>query len=313
MIFLANILSETHAMKNGFMSKLPPLNAMRCFEAAARHRSFSRAATELHVTQSAVSHQVRQLEDWFGILLFERQGRQTVPTSRGEALAQSLSEAFGIMLDACRQAKSGNGGNTLTIAVLPSIATIWLIPKLEAFFRAHPQVPVKVVYLLRGRPLQFEDIDIAITWDSESTNEGKATRLLAGDTVVVANPALVARDGPFNRPHHLLHAPLLHDSDRQGWMSFMKKLGLRHSSPDVGPVFEDFNLLRSAVLAGHGLALCPRSLIQDDVTAGRLVYLYEGTAIYEDWGYWLVEPHNTEGRTGSIAAFKSWILEEAAA
>jgi LysR family transcriptional regulator, glycine cleavage system transcriptional activator len=295
------------------MAKLPPLNALRCFEAAARHRSFSRAASELHVTQSAVSHQVRQLEDWFGIMLFERQGRQTLPTSRGEALALDLAEAFGIMLDACRQVKAGHGGATLTIAVLPSIATIWLIPKLEAFFQAHPTIPVKVVYLLQGQPLSFDDIDIAITWGKDGANAGKAVRLLAGDTVAVANPALIARDGPFDKSHSLLHAPLLHDTDRQGWLRFMKKLGLRHANPDSGPVFEDFNLLRAAALAGQGLALCPRSLIMDDVKAGRLVHLFDGTAINEDWGYWLVEPENTEGRADAIAAFKAWILGEAAA
>ncbi|MBK8770811.1 MAG: LysR family transcriptional regulator [Rhizobiales bacterium] len=296
------------------MAKLPPLNALRCFESAARHRSFSRAATDLHVTQSAVSHQVRQLEDWFGVLLFERQGRQTVPTAKGEMLANGLAEAFAIMQESCRQVKASQAGATLTIAVLPSIATIWLIPKLNVFFRDHPEVPVKVVYLLAGQPLNFNDIDIAITWGKEGgAGEGRASRFLAGDSVAVANPALIAREGPFDKSHQLLHAPLLHDTDRQGWQRFMRKLGFRHANPESGPVFEDFNLLRAAALAGQGLALCPRSLIHDDVLSGRLVVLFEGTAINEDWGYWLVEPLNTEGRADAIAAFKSWLMKEAAA
>jgi LysR family transcriptional regulator, glycine cleavage system transcriptional activator len=295
------------------MAKLPPLNALRCFEAAARHRSFSRAADELHVTQSAVSHQIRQLEDWFGLMLFERQGRQTLPTARGAMLALGLADAFGTMIEACRQVKVSHGGPTLTIAVLPSIATIWLIPKLDAFFQAHPNIPVKVVYLLQGQPLSFDDIDIAITWAREGVTTAKATRLFPGDSVVVANPALIERDGPFEKSHALLHAPLLHDADRAGWQRFMKKMGLRHANPESGPLFEDFNLLRAAVLAGQGLALCPYSLIQDDVAAGRLVHVYQGTSINEDWGYWLVEPENTDGREVAIAAFKTWILNEAAA
>jgi len=295
------------------VARLPSLNALRCFEAAARSGSFSRAAEELNVTQSAVSHQVRQLEDWFGVLLFERQGRQTVPTAKGEMLANGLAEAFAIMQESCRQVKASQAGATLTIAVLPSIATIWLIPKLNVFFRDHPEVPVKVVYLLAGQPLNFNDIDIAITWGKDGANAGKAVRLLAGDTVAVANVTLIARDGPFDKSHSLLHAPQLHDTDRQGWLRFMKKLGLRHANPDSGPVFEDFNLLRAAALAGQGLALCTRSLIMDDVKAGRLVHLFDGTAINEDWGYWLVEPENTEGRADAIAAFKAWILGEAAA
>ncbi len=156
--------------------------------------------------------------------------------------------------------------------------------------------------------------DIAITWGTErSQHEGRATRLLVGDSVAVANPALIAREGPFERSHALLHAPLLHDTDRQGWQRFMRKLGLRHANQESGPVFEDFNLLRAAALAGQGLALCPRSLIQDDVSAGRLVVLFEGTAINEDLGYWLVEPHNTEGRASAIGAFKAWLMKEAGA
>lgn len=295
------------------MARLPPLNALRCFESAARLKSFSRAAQELNVTQSAVSHQVRLLEDWFGVVLFERQGRQTVPTPRGENLASALAESFSIMQDACRQVKASNAGETLTIAVLPSIATIWLIPKLDAFFQAFPQIPVKVVYSLQGQPLNFNDIDIAITWGPETSQPDRVTRLFAGDTVAVANPALIDRAGPFDKAHTLLHAPLLHDTDRLGWQRFMKKLGIRHVNPESGPVFEDFNLLRAAALAGQGLALCPQSLIKDDVHAGRLVQLFAGTSINEDLGYWLVEPENTEGRAEAIAAFRSWIFAEAAA
>ncbi|MCA0432897.1 MAG: LysR family transcriptional regulator [Proteobacteria bacterium] len=289
------------------MPKLPPLNALRCFEAAARLRNFSRAADELHVTQSAVSHQVRLLEDWFEMQLFERQGRQTIPTPRGEALAHSLHEAFGLMKEACRQVKISQSGATLTIAVLPSIATIWLIPRLDDFFRTYPQIPVKVVYLIAGQPLNFDEIDIAVTWGKSGPAEGVSTRLFPGDTVAVANPQLISRAGPFDKANALLHAPLLHDTDRQGWQRFMKRLGLRHANPEGGPVFEDFNLLRAAALAGQGIALCPRSLVAEDVQAGRLVFLYEGTAINEDMGYWLVEPENKEGRIGPIAAFKSWL------
>jgi LysR family transcriptional regulator, glycine cleavage system transcriptional activator len=295
------------------MAKLPPLTALRCFEAAARHKSFSLAARELHVTQSAVSHQVRQLEDWFGLTLFDRQGRQTVPTPRGETLASSLGDAFTIMHEACRVMKSGASGTPLTIAVLPSIATIWLIPRLEAFFQRFPHIPVKVIYLLPGVPLNFADIDIAITWSREGSVPARVTRLFSGDTVAVANPALLARDGPFGRPADLLHAHLLHDTDHTGWQRYMKRLGLRHPPANGDPVFEDFNLLRAAVLSGQGLALCPRSLIRDDVAAGRLVELFPETCINEDWGYWLAEPDSTEGRAEGIAAFKDWVLAEAAA
>src|SRR5260221_13205150 len=128
------------------MPRLPPLNALKCFEAAARAGSFSRAADDLHVTQSAVSHQIRQLEDWFGQTLFDRLGRQTVPTPKGEELAKALGEAFDIMAVACKRLAQSDAGPALTIAVLPSIATIWLIPRLARFFGRHPNISVQVIY-----------------------------------------------------------------------------------------------------------------------------------------------------------------------
>ncbi len=120
------------------LTRLPSLNALRCFEAAARSGSFSRAAEELNVTQSAVSHQVRQLEQWFGLSLFDRQGRQTVPTPKGQELARSLAEAFDIMGAACRRIAQSETGPALTIAALPSIATIWLIPGCRS---SSPRIP----------------------------------------------------------------------------------------------------------------------------------------------------------------------------
>lgn len=297
------------------MMKLPPLNTLRCFEAAARHKSFSRAADELHITQSAVSHQVRQLEDWFGMALFIRQGRLTAPTDRGQDLARAVGEALSLLQDASKRLKSTDQGTPLTVAVLPSIATIWLIPRLESFYAAHPTVPVKVVYLIYGQPINFHDIDIAITWGPAAALHGRddvtAIQLLAGDTVAVANPVLADTFGPFTTPQKLLNTPLLHDTDRHGWQRFMKKAGLRHVAPGTGPVFEDFNMLRAAALAGQGLALCPRSMIEDDVKSHRLMVLFKTISINSDFGYWLVEPSDRSGQSPAAAAFRDWLMAEA--
>ena len=140
------------------MAKLPPLNALKCFEAAARSASFSRAAEELHVTQSAVSHQIRQLEQWFGVTLFDRQGRQTVPTARGEELARALAEAFDMIGSACRRIAQPDSAPALTIAALPSVATIWLIPRLSHFFRANPDISVKVIYAFHNQRIDFDEV-----------------------------------------------------------------------------------------------------------------------------------------------------------
>jgi LysR family transcriptional regulator, glycine cleavage system transcriptional activator len=293
------------------VSRLPPLNGLRCFEAAARQQSFSRAAEELHVTQSAVSHQIRQLEQWFGTTLFDRQGRQTVPTPRGEELARALGEAFDIMGAACKRLMHSDAGPALTIAALPSIATIWLIPRLARFFASHPEISVKVVYAFDTQRLNFDDFDIAILWGVGGWEDCRTTRLLEGATVAVCNAGFLDREGPITQPQMLLGKPLLHDDDRTGWQAWMREAGLKHAGPAPGPIFQDFNLLRAAALAGQGPALCPRSLIHDDLAAGRLVQLFDAS-IKHDHAYHIIEPDDAQHRHApAIAIFKRWLLEEA--
>ena len=196
------------------VSRLPSLNALRCFEAAARSGSFSRAAEELNVTQSAVSHQVRQLEQWFGLSLFDRLGRQTIPTPKGQELARSLAEAFDIMAAACRRLQQSEHGPALTIAALPSFATIWLIPRLSQFFSEHPEISVKVVYAFAGHKIDFDEVDIAVLWGPGEWEGCRSTRLLPGSTVPICNPIYLEREGPFDVPQAILGKPLLHDTDR---------------------------------------------------------------------------------------------------
>ncbi len=293
------------------MARLPSLNALRCFEAAARSGSFSRAADELNVTQSAVSHQVRQLEQWFGMTLFDRQGRQTVPTPKGAELARSLAEAFDIMAAACKRLSQSDSGPALTIAALPSIATIWLIPRLSHFFRDHPEISVKIIYAFASQRLDFNECDIAILWGRGDWEGCRATRLLEGDTVAVCNPIYLEKEGPFTSPEAIPGKPLLHDTDRVDWQNWMRHAGLKHMGPSPGSIFEDFNLLRAAALAGQGIALCPRSLIADDLASGRLVQLFE-TVIKKDHAYYIIEPaEGGERRAEAITKFKLWLQRNA--
>lgn len=293
------------------MVRLPPLNALRCFEAAARSQSFSKAAAELHVTQSAVSHQIRQLEQWFGITLFDRQGRQTVPTAKGEELARALAESFDIMANACKRLTQSDAGPALTIAALPSIATIWLIPRLARFFALHGEISVKVIYAFNEKRLNFDEYDIALLWGTGEWEECRMTPLLDGATVAVCNAGYLDKHGPFPTPQSLAESPLLHDDDRLGWQGWMRAAGLKHAGPAPGPIFQDFNLLRAAALAGQGAALCPRSLIMDDLESGRLLQLFE-TEIKHDHAYFIIEPDDAQHRhAGAIATFRQWLLAEA--
>ncbi len=294
------------------VARLPPLNALKCFEAAARSASFSKAAEELHVTQSAVSHQIRQLEQWFGISLFDRQGRQTVPTPKGEELALALAESFDIIAKACKRITLSDAGPALTIGVLPSIATIWLIPKLSHFFRAHAEISVKVVYAFHGQRFDFEDVDIAVLWGTGEWQGGRLTRFLEGATIAVCNAGFAEKEGPFATSEALAGKPLLHDTDRLGWQTWMRRAGIKHAGPAPGPIFEDFNLLRAAALAGQGIALCPKSLVVDDLASGRLVQLSDVT-INEDHAYYMIEPADSQHRhAAAIATFKDWLIAQAA-
>jgi len=295
------------------VSRLPSLNALRCFEAAARSGSFSRAAEELNVTQSAVSHQVRQLEQWFGLTLFDRLGRQTIPTPKGQELARSLAEAFDIMAAACRRLQQSESGPALTIAALPSFATIWLIPRLSQFFREHPEISVKVVYAFADQKIDFDEVDIAVLWGPGEWEGCRSTRLLPGSTVPICNPIYLEKEGPFDVPQAILGKPLLHDTDRLDWQNWMRHAGLKHAGPSPGPLFQDFNLLRAAALAGQGIALCPRSLIADDLASGRLVQLFD-IDIKHDYAYSIIEAGSGSGRrTDALDTFKDWLLSTAKA
>jgi LysR family transcriptional regulator, glycine cleavage system transcriptional activator len=290
------------------MIRLPPLNALKCFEAAARSGSFSKAADELHVTQSAVSHQIRQLEEHFGFPLFDRQGRQTVPTLRGRELAEALSEAFGIMASACKRAQQANSRPSLTIAALPSVATIWLIPRLSDFFRDHPEIGVKVMYAFHGAPIDFTDNDVAILYGAGHWQDAIVTPFLDGTSIAVASKSFLEKHGPFDKPETLLAAPLIHDTKIAGWQRWFRTAGLGSIDLPPGPIFEDFNLLRSAVLAGTGAALCPASLIDGDIEAGRLVRLSDATQKEEN-AYYVLEPENPEPARGkAIQLFKQWLF-----
>ena len=292
------------------MARLPPLNALRCFEAAARYGSFSRAADELHVTQSAVSHQIRQLEEWFGGHLFDRQGRQTLPTPEGVELARSLAEAFGIMATACERISKSDGKAALTIAAIPSIATIWLIPRLPAFLRLHPNINVRLMHAIYGQPIDFEDVDLAITYGNWEEAPVHATKFLEGVSVPVCNALYLEQVGPIKEPADLLNCCLLHDLDRRPWLCWFKAAGLKLNDQQKGPLFEGFNMLHSAMLAGQGVGLAPTAILADDLKSNRLIKLFDTEVLHEK-AYYITEPATPRlSRAEEVATFKQWLLAE---
>ncbi|RJL16361.1 LysR family transcriptional regulator [Paracoccus siganidrum] len=296
----------------------PPLNALRVFEAAARLGSFAAAAEALFVTQSAVSHQIRHLEDWLGAPLFDRSGRRPRLLPRGEALARDLTLALGGIDAACRRARDSAAANELVVAAIPSVAVCWLIPRLPGFRALHPDIALRVIYAHHGHAVDFGDVDLAFVFsDSPPRGPGfRAQGFLSGISVPVCSPRLLpdAADLP-PAPADLPAMGLLHDADTAGWQLWLQRAGLPVPADLPGPVFQDFNLLRAAALSGQGVAICSLAMIATDLAEGALVRLSD-IAVLEEFDYYLTisdAPVADEARLAARAAFIDWVLAERAA
>ena len=289
----------------------PPLTALRTFEAASRCGSFSAAAEELSVTQSAVSHQIRHLEDWLGAPLFARgKGNRLTLLPHGSALAQTLMASFAEIEAACRRARQAQDPPGLVIAAIPSVAVCWLIPRLEQFRRQHAHIRLRVIYALHGQGVDFADVDLAFIFSKEGPPraEGvKVTPFLPGASIPVCSPSLAA-ELRTKGAYDFAQATLLHDSGVGGWQRWFARAELPAPSTFDGPVFEDFNLLRAAALSGQGIALCASAIIADDLRSERLVALSPVT-VHDDCGYYLLD-HQARGSANqeAAAAFRDWLF-----
>ncbi len=288
-----------------------PLNALRVFEAVARLGSFIAAADALFVTQSAVSHQIRHLEDWLGAPLFDRRAGRPRLLPHGEDLARTLGLSLSEIAVACERARESPAPQPLVIAAIPSVAICWLIPRLSAFRARFPDIEIRVIYAMHGRDIDFRDVHLAFVFaDSTPTKTGVTARpFLPGASVPVCSPALVAGlGGQVLSGATILAAGLLHDTDATGWQAWLHKAAADVPSQLPGPVFEDFNLLRAAALSGQGIALCPVAMIHDDLSTGRLIQLSSITVL-DQFNYYLVSGNPAEPsiRT-AMEAFMDWVF-----
>ncbi len=294
----------------------PPLNALRAFEAVARLGSFRAAAEALFVTQSAVSHQIKNVEEWLGRPLFEREGNRTRLLPHGADLARSLAGSLAEIEAACNRARNIN--QALVIAAIPSVAMCWLIPRLNRFRTAHPEIEVRIVYAMHGREINFHDVHLAFVFAKEAPSGPliEAHFYLAGQSVPVCSPSRLARLGQTPESvTDFLTLGLLHDGTPTGWTNWLS--GLDSCSPvqaDAasfdGTTFEDFNLLRAAALSGQGVALCPKAMIQPDLKSGGLVQISK--RVQDDgYNYYLLSSTAASPRVNRQAqVFRDWAMAE---
>lgn len=286
---------------------MPSYNLLRAFEAVARLGSVQEAAHELNVTQSAVSHLLRQLELTLDIRLLQRKGRNLRPTTNGERLAAGLREGFTHIHAAVETITRPMRGTRLTVACLPSVAARWMVPRLADFRRSHPNIQLHIHYSSTTSVLNTEHgVDLSITFiDGDYHGNGKAWRLFDGATYPVCSPLYLDRFGSIAQPTDLLGADLLHDVTKATWNAWFRTHGLTAPNRASETIFEDFNLMSIAVLSGQGVALSPLALLKSELEQGMLVRLFH-TSVNIKRNYYILSPTHTRPEA---QAFIDWALE----
>jgi LysR family glycine cleavage system transcriptional activator len=294
---------------------LPPLTALRTFEAAARLGSFTRAARELHVTPAAVSHQIRGLEEYLGVTLFRRTTRRLVLSEQSVAAAESLREAFERIGQGVEQLRSSGHGGALSVSATPAFATRWLVGRLAKFQRQHPHVQLHIK--ASPSPVDFDqdEVDVAIRIGRGASDGVVAIKLFNEWVAPVASPAFL-RQHPVRRPADVAKSVLLHDDSMrragrpQGWQEWFRAAGVSQADARHGTHFDDGHLALQAAAAGGGIALGRLVYAVDDLVAKRL-RIASAPVMKMDIAYYLLIPEQRPA-VSALLAFRAWIESEAA-
>lgn len=287
--------------------RLPPLSALRPFEAAARLESFSRAAEELHLTHGAVSHQVRALEGHLGAPLFARHGKRVALTPSGRAFAERVRAALAEIAQAAEAARPRRHGNRLGISVLPSFATRWLMPRLIRFMDAHPTIEVTVNATMALADFDRDEVDVAIRFGPGPWPPLACEMFLDDEFFPVASPRFNRGKLPA-RPADLLKLRLIRE-DRDYWNDWFIAAGVPVAAPSVvGPVFNDATYSMLAAARGEGIAMARMSVVRDDLERGTLKRLFK-LSVRARERYWFVSPRE-KAELPQVKAFRSWVKAE---
>ncbi|MFT2109587.1 transcriptional regulator GcvA [Marinomonas sp. 2405UD68-3] len=291
------------------MNRLPPLNALKSFESAARHGSFNKAAQELFVTPSAISHQIKSLESFLGIELFHRTKRKVILTEAGEEYIQPIKRVFELIEVATNDMLSKQNEGSLHLAVTPIFLNRWLMPRLGDFYSQHPEIELEISTTSGLINFDVADIDIAVyfglgEWDDVESHFLKSVAL-----VPVCNPTLIKKDMPINCPEDMRFYPLLHVIKRkEEWRGWIKQHGLDPKLFRRGLMFSTGSLTAGAAIQGLGIALVDPELVQSDVESGNLEILFDQQLI-TDRSFYLVH-QKRRSMTPAMLAFKAWLTKE---
>jgi LysR family glycine cleavage system transcriptional activator len=292
-------------------ARLPSLNGLRAFEAAARHLSFTQAASELNVTQTAISHQIRRLEEELGIRLFIRKNRALALTPKARDYLPGVRAAFNDLRLATDRLLRKDDDHVLTVSTLASLAAKWLLPRLTAFQEAHPGIDVRITTSTALVDFKGGDVDAAIRYGRGNWQGMRADWLMADDFFPVCSPALLNSKRPLKCPEDLRDHVLLHTStNSDDWRQWLTAAGLPSDiSKQPGITFDLILMTVQAAIDGIGVAMGRTSYVQDDIAKGRLVVPFN-IALPADAGFYLVSPEGT-AEPPKLRAFRQWLIASA--
>ena len=295
------------------------LNALRAFEASARHQSFSAAAAELNVTPAAVGQLVRTLEDWLGTPLFHRvtSGRaRLMPTEAAERALPEIRAGFDRLALGLERLKEGSMNGVLTVTVSPAFAAKWLLPRIDRFQTACPNTDVRLETSLKSIDFVSQRIDVGVRYGMGNWPGLTADKLMDEEVYPVCSPEILRKRGRLKKPSDLQHETLIHDLSMDGnagfptWDAWLRKAGVINIATTRGMKINNSAAVLQAAIEGHGIALARSVMARDDLMSGRLVRLFSDIGFSSPLAYYIVY------RTDCVAlprvkAFREWLLQEA--
>jgi len=296
-------------------SHLPPLSALRAFEAAARHVSFSKAADELNVTPAAVSHQIHALEQDLGVRLFHRLNRSIELTTSAQILLPGLTEAFAGIQSSVRRLRAHNDTGTLTVTASPSFAAKWLVLRLHRFHDLCPQIDVRISATDEVVELTKGDFDVAVRYGTGKYPGLDVELLFTNEVFPACSPQLLTAGPPLRTPDDLPLHNLIHDQAIERdplvptWPMWLKAAGVKNIPAAGGLSFNNMHLSLDAAIAGHGVVLAYSTIAAADLAAGRLVRLFS-LALPDQFAYYIVTAPGALERP-KVTAFRNWLRREA--
>ncbi len=292
------------------LRRLPPLNALKAFEAAARHESFTRAAEELCVTQGAVSHQVKALEAELGIKLFNRERQRLLITGAGREYLGVVRDALDRIAVGTDRLVQRQSSGVLTVSTSPDFAAKWLVHRLGRFAEAHPDIDLRISATMHHVDFAREEVDLVVRHGDGNWAGLDVVRMCSEQLFAVCSPKLFSARHRPSKPSDVLKFPLLHLDDRKDWSKWLEAAGVAAAEPTHGPVLNRASMVIDAAVDGQGVALARTTLAAWDLINGRLVRPFE-LVLRLSKSYWVVCPKATSALP-KITTFRAWLLAEAA-